>query len=104
MIRNQATSDRTARYKACTKRLMMNENQHNVKNYDLFDSNDLSTVQTVIMYDSSDENKYDLGIWSNIYQFMGTRWYLAFFIPFIPSQLTIDGLDYPIGPDHIKAN
>lgn len=39
---------------------------------------------------------YDLGMPGNIYNVMGTRWYLAWLNPFIPSPLLGDGLKFPL--------
>ncbi|VUZ44184.1 unnamed protein product [Hymenolepis diminuta] len=51
-----------------------------------------------ISYDNADLRplNFDLGWRSNLEQVMGKRWLVGFFLPFISSQQTIDGLSYPL--------
>lgn len=39
---------------------------------------------------------YDRGVWTNVHDFLGPRWYLIWAWPWVNSQPTDDGLSYNI--------
>ncbi|KAM7534208.1 hypothetical protein Aperf_G00000107614 [Anoplocephala perfoliata] len=55
---------------------------------------------TEISYHDADMRpvNFDLGWRRNLEQVMGKRWLISFFLPFVSSQQTTDGLSYPVAP------
>lgn len=55
---------------------------------------------TQVRYNDADMRplNFDLGWRKNLEQVMGKRWLIGFFLPFISSQQTTDGLSYPLAP------